>query len=330
MIDCSSEVRGLRLCELSSEELSVSVIPQFGGLIWSIEDVSTGTQFLYHHYKEPRPFSSYLEDFPRTDPIHTFFVGGWFEVLPNAGYSTNFAGTSWGLHGETVYIPWEVQFDEERDPLSLLTLAKLNRYPMKLYRRLSVRGRELIISERLVNLSPVDLKFSWLHHPTFGGNFLDENVRIEVEETEIVVDNYLNLKYGELEPGYRGKWPRARTKDGRVVDLSSLPRRGTQNTNDVVYIPKVNRGKFRIENLKKGVEIEFDYDPSIFPSLWIWRPIGGGPEDPWYGTIYATSLEITTSWPATGLAHQIEMGTASTLRANSSISTQISVRVTGR
>jgi len=320
MIDCDWSYNGIKICVLNNDTLHISILPEIGGIIWSVK--YNGYELMYHHYKELELPWRFKEDFPREDSLHTLFIGGWFEVLPNVGYKTNLLGVSWGLHGETPYLPWKVEYDEEKDPNSILLIVQLKRYPIKLYRRISLNRNEILLREKVVNLAPIDLYFSWLHHPTFGGDLLDDSTIIELSNnTEIEVDKYLGLKYSQFEAGFRGEWPIAKGKDSKIYDLSRYPPKGSQNTNDLIYVPKMKRGWFKIINEKRKITFEAEYENSLFKSLWIWRPVGGGPEDPWYGTIYATSLEITTSWPATGLSEQVKLGTAEVIKANSKIET---------
>lgn len=305
--------------ELKNDVISILVVPEVGGLITSIKYLPTQSEILYKH-REPLPFSEWKEDFPRVDGIHSFFSGGWFEVIPNAGYATEYAGEKWGLHGESPYLPWEAKFDE---PFTIEMSVKLRRYPLALWKQISLVNNSIIVKESLRNESPIDLYFSWLHHPTFGGDLLSEHTTLELDADLIEVDKELGLKYTELEPGFKGKWPYAKARDGNMVDLTKYPSRGVKNTNDLVYVPKVRSGHFRIENKKARICVEGKWDKNVFPTLWIWRALGGGAESPWFGTIYATSVEITTSWPASGLAEQVKRGTAAKILAKEEIKTEL-------
>jgi hypothetical protein len=311
----------MRQIKLKNEYVSLTVLPEVGGLITSLKYVPKGIELLYKH-REPRPFYEWREDYPRLDGVHSFFTGGWFEVLPNAGYATEYAGEKWGLHGETPYLPWEVELNGREENTIGLVVA-LRRYPLKLARKISLENNNIVFKEVIYNLAPVELYFSWLHHPTFGGEFVDEHLRLEIEPVEFVVDRELGLKYSELDLGYRGIWPYAKTRDDRMLDLRTYPKRGLNNTNDLIYLPRVRDGIFKLTNDALGLTFEAHWDPKVFPTLWIWRALGGGPEGPWYGTIYATSVEITTSWPATGLADQVSGGTAAKIGPNQSISTEL-------
>ncbi|WP_291765836.1 aldose 1-epimerase [Caldivirga sp. UBA161] len=314
---------GLRVVKVSRNELEVSVIPELGGLIWSIK--YGGYELLYHH-RDPEPIEHFREGLMPEDFYNVVFFGGWFEVIPNAGYASRYAGASFGLHDEAPYLPWRVEYDEEVDEYSILMIVTLRKYPLKLYRRIRlINSNEVLIRERLINLSNQALKFSWLHHPNFGGDLLSERTVLELPEgTEVEVDKYLNSP-SILEPGYRGLFPMVKSKGGEVVDLSRFPR--SINTEDLVYVPTVKGNWFRLINEDLGIRLEANWDSSIFRSMWMWRPLNS-PNYPWFGRIYATALEPTTSWPATGLAEQVKNGTAYEIQGNGELNTWIKIKVT--
>ncbi|MEM4091251.1 MAG: DUF4432 family protein [Thermoplasmatales archaeon] len=172
------------------------------------------------------------------------------------------------------------------------------------------------------------LNYSWLHHPTFGYPFIDESVEIEVPCEKIVVPQSEDIPLDSvLEAGYEGKWPYAKRKDGTFEDLRKYPKKGTQNSVDLVYIPELKEPTYSIYNRNLKVGVRLKWDKEIFPSLWYWRPIGGGARDPWFGTIYATSLEIASSYPASGLDSQVENNTARKIKGNSEIETELTMEV---
>ncbi len=310
---------------LENEKLRLILHPNRGGLISSILLKQKNLEYLLQGSAVLN--TPDITAFPSGDPIHTSFRGGYFEVLPNAGYANNYSNVTWALHSETPYIPWEVQFDEQNNENSILCVARLRRYPMILHRRITLEGNKILMKEQVQNVSKVPLKFSWLHHPTFGGDLLDESTELNLPEGKIISDNYLGLEETETVPGAIGTWPLIKSKKGKPADLSRYPARGTTNTNDLIYFPDMNETWFRLYNHDKKFGIECEWDKNVFPTVWIWRCLGGGSKDPWYGRQYATSVEITSSWPVTGISKQVENGTALSLGGNESISTFLNYKL---
>ena len=323
MINDAWSVNGLRVVKVSRGELEVSVIPELGGLIWSIK--FGGLELLYHH-RDPEPIEHFREGLTPENFYDIVFFGGWFEAIPNAGSASRYGGVSFGLHDEAPYLPWKVEYDEEVDEYSILMIVELRKYPLKLYRRIKLtNGNEVLIKERLINLSNQSLKFSWLHHPNFGGNLLSEHAVLELPKgTEVEVDKHLNTS-SILEPGYKGLFPMVKSKNGEMVDLSRFPR--DIATEDLIYVPSVKDNWFRLINEDLGIRLEVNWDSSVFRSMWIWRPLNS-PNYPWFGRIYAIAIEPATSWPATGLAEQVKNGTAYEIQGNGQINTWVRIRIT--
>ena len=310
---------------LDNEKTKITLHPNRGGLISSILLKEKNYEYLLNG--SPVLYSPDITAFPSADPIHTAFRGGYFEVIPNAGYSNQYNNVLWSLHSETPYIPWEIQFDEEVNENSILCIARLKRYPMILYRRITLEGYRILIKEKLQNLSNLSLSLSRLHHPTFGGDLLDASTELSLPEGKIISDNYLGLQETETVPGGSGTWPFLKSRNGKNVDLSRYPARGSTNTNDLIYFPDIPEARFKLYNHSKKFGIECEWDKSVFRTIWIWRCMGGGSYDPWYGRQYATSVEITSSWPVTGISKQVENNTALRIKGNESIETFLNYKL---
>lgn len=319
---------GLKMVTLSSEMISLSIIPELGGVITSMKHVPKNIELLAK-IREPSNNPIYREGASIDNLLDLIFVGGYYEVLPNVGYTCTYDGVRFGEHDETPYLPWKIEYDEERDPNSVLLIVSLLKFPLKLFKRITIKGGVITIGERLVNMSPTTtLPFSWLHHPTFGEGIIDEEASLELpDNTSTEVDASLPSETLCLEAGYKGKWPLSRKKDGSYDDLSKFPANGTRNCDDLVYVPSVIDGKCKIRNPKKGISLQITWDKELFGSLWLWRPFGGGNAYPWFGSVYCTAVEITTSIPASGLASQVKLKTAKWIRPNEEIKTSLTYEI---
>jgi hypothetical protein len=319
-VDDRWKFNDMRVVFLRSDKLSISIIPELGGVIWSIRHLD-GYKEILAQTRDPMPLNVIRGLYPVKNLLDIVLVGGWYEVIPNVGYYSAYGGGEYGLHEETVYLPWKVMYDDSVDTDSVTMQVSLVKSPLEITKRIRLKGERMILEERLTNKSEDVLEFAWLHHPTFGGDLLDENTELLLNDCEFEIDKYLPTENASLRPGYRGKWPHGKSKSGQDVDLSKYPRRGEINSDDLIYIPKMPSGEFTIQNKRKGISVEARWDKNIFPTLWIWRAMGGGKGYPWYGNIYATAVEISTSYPATGLADQSRMKTSSSIAGRGSLET---------
>lgn len=325
-IDDRWSLNGMQVILLESDTLSLSIIPEHGGVINSLRHTPTNTELLAQ-VREPVRVERLREGLASDNLLDLMLIGGWYEVLPNAGYVSKAMGATFGLHDETPYLPWKVQFDTDRDPNSIMMRVSLHKYPLELGKRITLNDNEIVLDETVTNHSDVELPGSWLHHPMFGENMVDEFTLLDLPDCEFEVDKYLHPDYTHLMQGFRGKWPMAVDGNNRKVDLSRYPKRGALNCDDLVYVPRVSEGRFRIRNSRRKLTFEAEWDKDIFRSLWIWRSLGGGDSYPWFGRMHGTAVEITTSWPATGLSDQIQMGTAHYFGPRSKTKTTLRFRV---
>lgn len=321
-IDDRWKLNDLRVIFLTSDEISVAVIPDLGGCIKSIRHLPSNTELL-SNIREPRPVDYYRGGLPAENLMELSMIGGWYEILPNAGYRANYEGVTFGLHDETAYLPWRAEFDSERDADSLFLKVNLNKFPLVLSRRMTLLKNKLIFEEKLMNEAPVELPVSWLHHLLFGSSIIGSDTELKLPESSFVVDDYLNNKNNQLKLGQKGRWPDAVDVSGVHTDLSRFPEKGSVNCDDLIYIPDLSEGWFKVINEKKRIRFCAQWDKGIFKSLWIWRPLGGGSSPPWFGRIYGAGIEIATSWPATGITDQIQNGSALYLKPYGSISTEL-------
>lgn len=308
--------------EIKNDKVSLSIVPDPGNVITSIKSVPDNFEYLYKHYKPLiRPYEA-AGGCNADDLLNQIFSGGYFDVIPNAGYKCKVNNITFGLHDESPYIPWYV--DEYSDNY-ISTHAFLYKYPFKIIKAIEINKNKISINETVENLSNEELHFSWLHHPTFGSDILSANTHIAISESDLLVDNSIENTNSRFKGGYKGKWPYAMNGHDMLEDISFFPKKGKYNSNDLIYLTNLRKPGFSISNDEKNKKITFQYDYKLFKCLWMWMPTGGGTGYPWYGTIYALALEMSTSYPATGLKDHISNGTSAIIGRYSYIKTSIEI-----
>ncbi len=308
---------GIKTVILDHKDFLAIFLPEIGGIMWKLIYKKNWTNLLYNH-KEPSVYGSMISSYSKKDPIHDYFIGGWFEVLPNGGYeySSDTYGPFYDLHSETPYLPWKYKIDGER----LIMNVKLLRVPLRLEREISFISNGLKITENLMNFGKTNIKFSWLHHPCLDLRVFSGS-KIALVSNRLEVDKYFIHDYRKFMPGYNGKWPFVKSINNENFDLSSIHYKEMENFTDTVYL-EMKEGWYDIMSVSLGLKFTIKWDKNIFPYVWFWIANGGGGY-PWYGTASTLSLEFSSSYPATGLSSQIKNKTALSLDGGESISTTI-------
>lgn len=310
---------------LEGSGLRVECDPRAGFVITAIVDAATGANALWERTSfSPGEFTRVLGPSGELS-IESFldlFVGGWFEMFPTAG----FPGTVQGavgparslFHGEAMRLPWEVTHqDATAVEASVITV----RTPFRLTRCLRVERDELVVTERVDNLSPVPVPYVWGHHPCFDRTtFAGGRVEIDVRSADVPAPAF-DERNNSLAPGSPFTFPNAPTLAGGVRDVTAIPELpdGRQEHSSLV----VRRGGVRITAPRIGRAFTLTWDERDFPYVLLWqnyRAEGAG----FWGTCDTFAVEPSSApgrslddAVAAGAVRELEpRGTASvTLRA---------------
>lgn len=308
---------GIDAAILENELLSVLVLPGKGGDILEFRDKRADVNVLWqsHHNWQP-PESRYVPS-QSAGTWMDHYPGGWQLNLPLAGFTEDFGGVPYGVHGESALIPWDhriVRDDEEA--VSIELSVELVRYPFYVERVLTLPAEEsrLRIEESITNRGGVELEYVWQQHITLGPPLLGPNARLDIPAASGATDDYgPDHRNARLEAGAAFDWPEAPGVSGDTVDLSRIPGADSE-THDVAYATDLEAGWYAMTNpeIDLGFGIEFPVDP--FECVWYWQPFGGDVRYPYFKRNYNVGLEPTTAWPAGDVpAAQRENGTIETL-----------------
>lgn len=309
--------RDLDAVLMENDVLRLLVVPGKGGDILEFRDKRADVNVLWqaHHNWEP-PGSRYVpSNSPGTWIDH--YPGGWQLNLPLAGFTDDFGGVPYGVHGESALIPWDHQIVRNDDEAVTLQLSvELVRYPLYIERELTLPAGEsrLHIEETVTNRSEMELEYIWQQHLALGPPLLDPAARLDVPAATGAVDEYgPDHENARLEAGAEFDWPIAPGADGETVDLSEIPGPDSES-HDVAYATDLEAGWYAMTNpaLDLGFGIEFPVDP--FECVWYWQPFCGDVRYPYFKRNYNVGLEPTTAWPAGDVPDaQREQGTIDTI-----------------
>jgi hypothetical protein len=316
-IDDSFSYRGIDAVFLENARVRLLVLPGKGGDVLEFRDKRTDVNVLWqadHDWRVPRD-----GEIPVLDPnaVHDFYPGGWQLHLPLAGYTDDFDGTPYSLHGESALISWDATIarnDEEAVTLRLET--DLVRYPFHIERELTLRADRstLGVTERITNESDVELPFIWQQHVALGAPLIGPDATLDIPADSGLTDDYgPEHRNNRLASDESFEWPLAPGRDGGVVDLREFPPYDS-TIDDLAYATDLREGFYCVVNdtIDLGFAFEFPTDP--FESVWYWQPFGGASYYPFWNRNYNIGIEPTTAYPASRVPEaQRENGSLKTL-----------------
>lgn len=317
----------LKVVTLENEKLRISLLPHKGSDIveirYKLKDVNVLLVLPFKFLLTPLPPSS-------KGAFFDYYEGGWQDVIPTAG-EANFKlrGVEWGTHSESSLIPWEYSMDEFDNEVNVKLSTELIRYPFKMEKVIKLKrdSNSFEVCERVINVSDESLEYMWLQHIMFSKPFLSNDCKINIPAKTIITHgppDFSDLSF--LKPGISSEWPYGVTKEGKRVDLTTLPNH-TCKIYDIAYITDLEEGRFSILSPSYRLAFEMRFSKEIFKYLWLMYVFGGPLEYPWYGKVWTLGIMPCTSYPACGLLRAIENGTARILKGNSSIETRFTIKI---
>lgn len=287
------KISGFKAFTLTDGEYSLTVLPEKGSDIISIQDKKSGTEFLWSSpqgLRKDTPSKSFIDN----------YEGGWQECFPTGGPVVNYRGAQIGQHGEVHGLSWSVDdVHADVNEASITMSAQTIKTPFTIKKKITLRLHVGIIEidEWVTNNSLENLPVLWGHHPALGGNFLDASCKIDSAAKKVW--SYVlpeNSVTGQFDQNVSGEWPLLQNKKGELVDVSEVP--GPEaKTADMLFLGDLTDGWVSVTNRDRKVGIAFLFDPKLFSTVWFWQMYGGGVGYPWYSRAYTLALEPFTGVP---------------------------------
>jgi len=257
-----------------------------------------------------------------------FYEGGWQEIFPNGGGPCEIRGVEFGQHDEVSLLPWNYEIIEDsKDNIEVKFWVNTRLTPFYLEKsvRLENNNPVLMVKEKVINKSSVDLKTIWGHHLAYGHPFLTEGCKINISAKKGLTYDVDGALDENIKPGCEFSWPILPTKDGDEVDLSVIPSEGVA-TSKFLYLSKLEKAEYEIVNEKINLKIKVDWDKKVMPYVWYWQEFNKTSSYPWYKMSRVFGLE-PFSTDVMGLDNAIRKNRALTVNGNSELDYYINIAV---
>lgn len=177
------------------------------------------------------------------------FASGWNVLLPHAGDARLVDGVVHAFHGEAARRVWRV---ERISAASLSACLNLRTLPLGLTRTVAIEGNDLVVTQRIENLSPRPQRFGWVEHPAFAGTLFDGLDSVQLGEVSVAV-----ARHGQ-----------------KSFDSAA-----------------VGSGRIDLALQRAGLRLELSWDPTVLPHAHVWQERESVVEAPWFGQVDAIALE---------------------------------------
>lgn len=300
-IDDAYTYHGIDAVFLENDALRILVLPGKGGDILEFRDKRTDVDVLYHtNHNWAAVESRRLADVDGTS-WHDHYPGGWQVNLPVAGYTQDFDGTPYGLHGESALLPWDTRIVQADETAVALELSlDFVRYPFTYERTLTLPAGDatLQVDESITNTGRVPVEYIWQQHLALGAPLLDPAATLTIPAARGVVEEYADThRNARLAGGATFDWPIAPGADGEPVDLGVIPPTDV-TTHDIAFATELDAGWYSLVNPDLDLGFGFSFPTDPFECVWYWQAYHGVDTSPYFGRNYNAGLEPTTAYPS--------------------------------
>ena len=284
--------RGWDILRLSTDEVSLDVVPGLGGTITSLTRTRDTAELLWSTPWGLRHAGAYALPGSSEATMIDTFPGGWQTLFPNGGDSATVHGVEWGFDGEA-RVCW---LDWESTGASLIMKGRLTRSPFEISKIISLRGRELTVGETVRNVGGEQIEVMWGSQLCLGGALLGPDTVVDAAASVVHPDPQISysFNYDDVMP-----WPRSHGVDS-VINLRNLPESGAGLTR-LAYLTEFSRPWIRVARPALGLGLDLEWDIDCWPYVWYSMEAGGRAGFPWYRDGYFLALTPCTSWPAHGV-----------------------------
>lgn len=296
-----SSCDGFEAFVLTSDELSVAVVPSLGGRIVSLRHRRGGREWMW------RPPGGRLFRNHSGDSFGNSTLTGADECFPTVP-ACSIDGRELPDHGELWPLAWEVERADETLALSVQAPGS----PFRFSRTLGIERHDLVLDYRLRNESDANQPWLWAFHPLLSR---EQDDVLELATPGVRVDSALGGNHASL--GDRWAWPEPFA--GCRLDRFDFGEREPSAVK--VFSEPLEVGHAVVRNALDGERLEFHFSLSAISCVGLWINRGG-----WEGYDHF-AIEPSTGAPDS-LRAAIEWNRYRTLAAGAEETWQLRLRIT--
>ncbi len=305
MVDASLSRHGVHGIQLEGELVLLTIFPEAGGKILDLVHRPSGKNLLWQNPRV-RLARTYAGA-----PFEDVWCGGWDDLFPTDPPCT-IEGKAYHDHGDLWIGPWEWQIEEDTADHATVRLSRYSvSLPCLMEKWVTLRRDEPVVTlrQRLTNHGPCSVRFMW-----------DVHVAHAVEPGSRI---YLPTSSLTVEPPYFGRagegvsacsWPLHVDQNGVEHDLSRTPT--PSDVSEFFWADPLREGWCAAVHPSAGVGLGLAFDPSVFPTVWLFGDYGG-----WRGHYFLLTEPCTS--PPGSLANAVDSGTAATIAAGETLETYL-------
>ncbi|GAA2110036.1 hypothetical protein GCM10009841_31750 [Microlunatus panaciterrae] len=284
--------RGWEVLRLTTEEVTVDVVPGLGGTIISLQRRSDGTDVLLRTPWGLRARGAATLPGDSDTMMIDSFAGGWQTTFPNGGNSAIVHGAEWGYDGEARVTP----MDWELSGTSVIMTGHLVRSPFEITKIISLSGSTVTLAETVRNTGAESMEVMWGSQVSFGPPLLGPDTIVDAAAATVHPDSTIvyRANYEDITP-----WPRT-LGDDSMINLRNLPGPDGDEMR-LAYLGDFYRPHLSVTNPDLDLCVTFEWDAEMWPYVWYSLEAGHREGFPWYGNGYFLTLQPGSSWPAHGL-----------------------------
>jgi hypothetical protein len=214
-------------------------------------------------------------------------------------------------HGEAPALKWDLQKYSKSPKPYLQYGLTLPEAQISFSRKLTLDRVNPVIycEEDAVNLSPYDRPISWNEHVTFGPPFLEaETTWFDMPATRAKVCPASYSARFSLQPDAEFAWPNAPTKDGKRINLRTMPAKRFGHYTAQLLDPELEIAFMAACNPRLKLLVVYAFRRADFPWVGNWEERHNRTQAPWRGNTFCRGLEFSTTPFAIPRRETIEQG----------------------